>query len=268
MSNIEFVDTHCHLQFDKLAGNVEQVIASAKNAGVTRLICVGTTLADSQKAIEYAGKYENVWATVGIHPHEAKAVNLQGGTLKIEKLLKMPKVVAVGEIGLDFYKNYSPKTGQEKIFRLQIEMGLDTGLPYIFHVREAWDDFWRILDSYNNLRGVVHSFSASQTQLDQALNRGLYIALNGIMTFTTDKEQLVAAKKVPKNRLLLETDAPFLAPKPDRGQTCEPKHVRDIAEFLAKLRQEDVKNLATYTTRNATDLFNFQGASLETGKIL
>lgn len=262
MSNIEFVDTHCHLQFDKLAANVEQVIASAKDAGVIKLICVGTSLADSQKAIEYAGKYKNIWATVGIHPHEAKSTNLQGGSLKIKGLLNKPKVVAVGETGLDYYKNYSPKAEQERLFCQLIELGAPRGLPFVFHIRDAWEDFWRIYDSYQSasqrIRGVVHSFSAGSAELDQALSRGLYVALNGIMTFTGDKSQLAAAKEVPEDRLLLETDAPFLAPKPYRGKVCEPKHVRDTAEFLAHLRDESINDLATYTTANAIKLFGLQ----------
>ena len=265
---MEFVDTHCHLQFDKLAGNIEHVIKNANDLGVTWLICVGTTVADSQKAIEYTDKYKNIWATVGVHPHEAKNFDFQGGSLEMEKLLSNSKIVAVGEVGLDFYKNYSPKADQEKLFRLQIETSLDSGLPYIFHVRDAWNDFWRIFDSYDNLRGVVHSFSASQTELDQALSRELYVALNGIMTFTTNKEQLAAAKKVPKDRLLLETDAPFLAPKLYRGQTCEPKYILDIAKFLAELRDEDINELASYTTRNAINLLGLQGRTSQTGKIL
>ena len=181
--------------------------------------------------------------------------------------------MAVGEIGLDFYKNYSPKADQEKIFRHQIETGLDSGLPYIFHVRDAqhqdksgagqaWPKFFKIIDYYKGVCGVVHSFSAGQTELEQALSRGLYVALNGIMTFTTDNGQLAAAKKVPKDRLLLETDAPFLAPKSYRGQTCEPKHILDIAKFIAELRGENINELASYTTRNAINLFGLQGGSL------
>ncbi len=251
---MELVDTHCHLQFDQLAANLGQVLKNAEVASVTRFICVGTSLDDSQKAIDIASGHENVWATVGVHPHDAKS--FQGPALEMEKLLSKPKVVAVGEIGLDFYKNYSSKAEQEKLLRLQIEIGAPSGLPFVFHVRDAWDEFWPILDSYKGLRGVIHSFSSSPKQLDKALSRGLYVALNGIMTFTGDGSQLDAAKKVPRDRLLLETDAPFLAPKAYRGKLCEPKHIRDIAEFLANLRGESVEQLAKTTTANALHLFN------------
>lgn len=250
---MELVDTHCHLQFDQLAANLGQVLKNAEAAGVTRFICVGTSLDDSQKAINLAAKHKNVWATVGVHPHDAKS--FQGRALEMQELLSKPKVVAIGEIGLDFYKNYSPKAEQEKLLGLQIEIGAPSGLPFVFHVRDAWDEFWPIFDSYKGLRGVIHSFSSSPKQLDKALSRGLYVALNGIMTFTGDGSQLDAAKKVPRDRLLLETDAPFLAPKAYRGKLCEPKHIRDIAQFLARLRGEPIKELAGYTTKNARELF-------------
>lgn len=280
---MEFVDTHCHLQFDKLAQNVEQVIKDAQRASVMKLICVGTNLTNSPKAIDYAAKYDNVWATIGIHPHDASN-SFKGATLKMGEMLSgsKNKVVAIGETGLDFYKNYSPKADQEKLFRTVIETGLPTGLPFIFHVRDAqhqdksgagqaWRSFFEIIDSYKGMRGVVHSFSATPAELDEALSRGLYVALNGIMTFTSDSAQLEAAKQVPKDKLLLETDAPFLAPKPYRGQTCEPRHVRNIAEFLAQLRSENLEDLAGYTTKNALELFglqDLQGLSPQMEKIL
>lgn len=264
---MEFVDTHCHLQFDKLAKNLDQVIKDAGNASVTRLVCVGTNVNDSQKAVSIAAAHENVWATVGAHPHECKDFFEQkDSAARLQDLLTKPKVVAIGEIGLDFYRNYSPKAEQEKLLRLQIEIGAPTGLPFVFHVRDAqhqdksgvgqaWAKFFETIDSYPRLRGVVHSFSATTKELDEVLSRGLYVALNGIMTFTSDQAQLEAAKKVPKDKLLLETDAPFLAPSPHRGKVCEPRHILDIAKFLATLRNEDIKELAGYSTKNVRELF-------------
>ena len=198
---MELTDTHCHLHFDRLVGRIDEVLKSAQDANVTRLICVGTSVSDSQEAVDIANAHSNVWATVGIHPHEGKNFFEQkAGESRLRDLLTKPRVVAVGEIGLDFYKNYSPKADQEKLLRLQIEIGGPSGLPFVFHVRDAWADFWRIFDSYPNLRGVIHSFSASPKELDEALSRGLYVALNGIMTFTGDQAQLEAAKKVPKDK--------------------------------------------------------------------
>lgn len=251
---MEVVDTHCHLQFDKLADNIEQVMERAKNSGVTRMICVGTSIVDSKQAIEYAARFDNVWASVGAHPHDGKDFDFDSDLAGMRELLKSHKVVAVGEIGLDYYKNYSPKLEQEKLLRAQIEEA-GTKLPFIFHVRDAWKDFWRIFDSYKGLAGVVHSFSAYQEQLDEIMVRNLYVSLNGIMTFTKDEGQLEAAKNIPGDRLLLETDAPFLTPAPYRDSVCEPKHVRTIAEFVANLREQSLDELADTTTNNAENLF-------------
>jgi TatD DNase family protein len=135
--------------------------------------------------------------------------------------------------------------------RCQIELGLPTGRPFVFHVRDAWQDFWPVLDSYPNIKGIIHSFSTSVKHLEEAIKRDLYIGLNGIMTFTKDEAQLEAARQVPLSHLVLETDAPFLAPAPFRGQTCEPKHIKTIAEFLANLRGEKLADLAAATTANA-----------------
>lgn len=251
---MKLVDTHCHLQFPKLAAKKQVVFDEAVAAGVSKIICPGTSLSDSLEAIDIASKHNNVWAAAGAHPHEAKDFPKDGAD-QLSALLTKPKVVAIGEIGLDFYKNYSPPERQEEVIRQQIEAGLDSGLPYIFHVREGFDSFWPIFDSYPKLRGVIHSFSADQKELDNALQRGLYVALNGIMTFTEDQEQLAAAKAVPLEKLLLETDAPFLTPAAARGQTCQPKHVREVAEFLAKLRGDSIDALAAATTKNAEELF-------------
>lgn len=252
---MELVDTHCHLQFDKLVTNIDNVMKAAAEAGVSRMICVGTSVEDSQIAIEYAAKYDNVWAAVGAHPHDGKQFDYKNDPSKLETLVTQPKVVAYGEIGLDFYKDYSPRAEQEKLFRCQLEIGLAAGLPIIFHVRDAWKDFWRILDDYSGVKGVVHSFSSGRKQADRILEKGLYIGLNGIMTFTKDQAQLDAAKQILLERLLLETDAPFLTPEPFRGELCEPKHTATTAEFLAKLRDEPLEKLAIATTKNAMELF-------------
>lgn len=252
---MELVDTHCHLQFDKLTENIDDVMRSAAKAGVTRMVCVGTSVEDSRAAIDYAAKYDNVWAAVGAHPHDGKHFDYKNDPDKLKGLAGQPKVVAFGEIGLDFYKDYSPRDEQEKLFRCQLEIGLEAGLPIIFHVRDAWKDFWRIMEDYSGVKGVVHSFSSGTKQMDRALAKGLYIGLNGIMTFTRDLAQLDAAKQLPLERLLLETDAPFLTPEPFRGQVCEPKHTAATADFLAKLRGEPLEELAAATTTNARELF-------------
>lgn len=255
---MELTDTHCHLYFDKLADKIDEVMLSAESAGVTRMICVGTSLEDSQEAIDLAARFDNVWAAVGAHPHDGKDFDYVAGGRALAELAQRPKVVAIGEIGLDFYKDYSPREEQEKLFRLQLEAGRPAGLPFIFHVRDAWKDFWRIMADYPDIKAVIHSFTAGQKQLDKVLDKDWYVGLNGIMTFTRDEAQLQAAKNVPAERLLLETDAPFLTPLKHKGEVCEPKHVRATAEFLAELRDQTLEELAEYTTVNALRLFGLK----------
>lgn len=255
---MNLTDTHCHLQFDKLSADLDGVLGRARKAGVSRLICVGTSLKDSRQAAEIAHRHENVWAAAGAHPHEASKFQEDFLEKEFAGLLSQPKVVAAGEIGLDFYKDYAPRVDQEKALRAQIEAALPSGLPFIFHVRDAWTDFWRIFDEYDGLQGVVHSFSSGVKQLNAALERGLYVGLNGIMTFTKDEAQLEAAKLVPLGRLLLETDAPFLTPEPYRGQICEPKHTAATADFLAGLRGGSVEELSRATTDNAVKVFKLE----------
>lgn len=270
--SITLTDTHCHIHeawrsvngadatarlWDKAGRpNADDIVSQALEAGVGRMVCVGTTLPDSGLAAEFAAAREHVWASIGIHPHEAKDyANFPDKLKKFAELAGKPKVVAVGECGLDYFYGHSPKEDQEKILRFQIELALEHNLPMIFHVREAFDDFWPIFDSYQGIRGVIHSFSAGEKELGQIMERGLYIGLNGIMTFTKNGAQLAAAKAVPLSNLLLETDAPFLTPAPFRGNICEPKHVRLTAEFLAKLRGESLEEIAAATTTNAQKLF-------------
>ena len=253
---MQLVDSHCHIHFDDFGFNGQEVITRASEANVTKIVCVGCSLDDSQKAVDFANNYPNVWASVGAHPHDgADFLSIPDATDRLLKLASNSKVIAIGEIGLDYYRSSVAVDNQEKTLRTQIEATLELGKPYIFHVREAWDNFWQVIDSYRGIQGVIHSFSADTNRLNQALERGFYIGLNGIMTFTKDDLQLQAAKKVPLDKLILETDAPFLTPAPYRGKPCEPKHVRVTAEFLAKLRGENLEELAESTTANVERLF-------------
>jgi TatD DNase family protein len=269
---VELVDTHCHIQSAGLPSGGEyntqalwakspelkaaDLAKAAKEQGVTRLIVVGCDLADSQLATTFVTTQENCWAAIGIHPHEAQVYagkdDLKG---QFAALAKLPKVVAIGECGLDYYYNHSPKEAQAELLRYQIELAQASQLPLIFHVREAFDDFWPIFDSYPGIRGVLHSFTDSQENLDKALERGLSIGVNGIATFAKDTKQLQVYCSIPLENLLLETDAPFLTPIPYRGRINEPKHVADVANFLAELRVEPLETLARSTTQNARTLF-------------
>jgi len=256
---MELVDTHCHIHSTDYPLDPEDVLSDATTEGVTKLICVGLDLEDSKLAIDFAGSHQNVWASIGIHPHEAKHYVGNSETLaSFESLASQNKVVAVGECGLDYYYNHSDKTDQKQILEFQIEVAQKHNLPLIFHVRDAFDDFWEIFDKYQNLHGVIHSFTADKQVLDQAIKRNLSIGLNGIMTFTKNAIQLNAAEAVPIDKLVLETDAPYLTPVPFRGTICQPKHVKNTAEFLGKLRGDKIENIALSTNSNASILFNLK----------
>jgi TatD DNase family protein len=268
---VEFVDTHCHIQEAAAAAPTDDLVQSkwvqagltdpavlitnAAEAGVTRLLCVGCTLRDSKLAVALAAEQENCWASIGIHPHEAKD-HLSPRLLdEFAALADKPRVVAIGECGLDYYYSHSPKDQQIKLLKFQLELAQKHDLPVIFHVRDAFEDFWPIFDQYPGIRGVVHSFTADEKTLKQILDRGLYVGLNGIVTFAKNDNFLAAAKAVPLDSLLLETDAPFLTPTPFRGTICQPKHVVQTAEFLAVLRGEGLETIASATTQNARELF-------------
>lgn len=247
------VDTHSHIHFDDFAADADQVIARSVQAGVGKIICVGTTAEDSEKAVRFVRNRDNCWATVGLHPHDASTG--QPALDRLAELVAEPKVVGVGECGLDFYRNLSPRTDQERALRFQIELALAHDKALVFHVREAFPEFFKIVDDYQIERAVVHCFTAGVLEMEQAIKRGFYVALNGIMTFTKNEAQLEAARTVPLSKLVLETDCPFLTPVPHRGQRNEPAYTARTAEFLAALRGDSLADLAAATTRNAQDLF-------------
>lgn len=276
---MELVDTHCHIHEAEFGLDTDDpvrkiwlnankkdpdaMITAAKEAAVKKLICVGTTVEDSQLAVEFVQNRKNCWASIGIHPHEAKEYIGRKDLLEeFASLAAKPRVVAVGECGLDYFYRHSPKDLQIEILKFQIELALEHDLPMIFHVRDAFDDFWPIFESYQSagrrIRGVLHSFTDSQENLERATGHGLFVGVNGIATFTKKQEQLDVYKAIPLQKLLLETDAPFLTPTPYRGTICEPKHVRVTAEFLSKLRGESLEELAAATTMGAQKLFRLE----------
>jgi len=277
MTSSYLFDTHCHIHeavrrttpvYDKwhekgFDADPDRMIAEAKATGVGYLVCVGTTLEDSRLAIEFAENRENCWVSIGIHPHEAAEALQKGHLDAFAGLVTGSKVVAVGECGLDYYYDHSPKEDQIKVLRFQIELALKHDLPLSFHVRDAFDDFWPIFEEYQGIRGVLHSFTDSRANLERALSHDLYIGVNGIATFTKSPAQRVMYVTIPTDRLLFETDAPFLTPTPFRGSMCEPKHVRVTAEFVSNLRQPAtganadniLEQTIAATTTNAFRLF-------------
>ena len=244
------VDTHCHIHDANYPLDAGDVLARAHQAGVNQLLVVGTSEQSSHGAVAFAAKHEQVYAAVGVHPHDTKE-----GYGDIATLAADNQVVAVGEIGLDYFYTHSPRALQIAALEAQLQNAIDHGLPVIFHVREAFEDFWPIFDNFSGLRGVLHSFTDSQSNVEQALARGLFIGVNGISTFTKDAAQREMFACLPLENLLLETDAPFLTPVPYRGTVNEPAFVRQVAEFHAAIREIDLETIARITSSNANALF-------------
>ncbi len=275
---MNYTDTHCHIQSAGLAigerstrelwakspdMTVDSLVVEATAAQVSKMICVGCDLEDSKLAIATVKTRENMYASIGLHPHEAQHYAGQQGLLdEFSSLVTQPKVVAIGECGLDFYYTHSPKAAQIAVLEFQIQLALDHDLPLIFHVREAFDDFWPVFQNFQSagrqVRGVLHSFTDSMANMERAVAAGLYLGVNGIATFAKQPEQLAMYKAIPADNLLLETDAPFLTPVPFRGTICQPKHIGLTAEFLATLRGVSVAEISSVTTRNAGAVFNLQ----------
>jgi TatD DNase family protein len=269
---MEFVDSHCHIQsilkrsdqsesrsylnYDR---SVEEVIKDAQEEAVSTLIVVGCTLEDSRLAIKLAERYDRVWATVGIHPHEASSfLKQKTNQREFEELLQSNKVVGIGECGLDYHYQYSRKEDQEQVLSFQLEVAARHNLALTFHVREAFMDFWDILDQTLESapkKAVLHSFTDSVQNLEIALEKNFMIGVNGIATFSRGPVQKALFKSIPLHNLILETDSPYLTPSPIRGTINEPKNIRLIAEYLHKLRGEELIDLATQTTMNCRKLF-------------
>lgn len=247
------VDTHCHIHESEYSLDQTAVIERAEAAGVHKLICVGTSRRSSEDSVAFVQDKDNCWASIGVHPHEAGRAEYELATL--DSLVRQPKVVAIGECGLDYFYDHGPRDKQVEILHAQLSLAREHGLPVIFHVRDAFDDFWPVLDGYKDVRGVLHSFTDTKANLDKAIDRGLYIGVNGISTFTKSSEQLKMFKSIPLTNLLLETDAPFLTPAPKRGTVNEPAFVTLVANFLSDLRHEPLRELSEATSQNATKLF-------------
>ena len=252
---MQFIDSHCHIHDDQYQFDITAVLKRAEQSGVGTVICVGTDESTSQQAVKLAEEYSNVYAVVGIHPHESENKNQD-----IAQFMNHPKVVGVGEIGLDYFYGHASRGAQIQTFRQQLSLAIEHNLPVVFHVRDAFDDFWPIFDELTegvkNFKGEIHSFTDNQQNLDKALKRGLYIGVNGIATFTKNEAQKAVFGAIPLDRLLLETDAPYLTPVPFRGKINEPAYILEIAEFIAQNRQLPVAKIAELTLENTKQLFN------------
>lgn len=246
------VDSHCHLHDTAFYPDGRELpYQQSVDAGVV-MVCVGTDERSSVEAVEFCADHPLAWPVVGVHPHEAK-----DGWDGIAQLLveSRESIIGIGEIGLDYYYNHSPKNTQIEALEAQIQLALDNALPISFHVRGAFDDFWPIFDNFHGIRGVLHSFTDSADNAEKGFMRGLYVGINGISTFTKDPEQVKLFTSVPLERMVLETDAPYLTPKPFRGKMNLPAYVGSVAEFHAHARGMSLEALSSATTANAEVLF-------------
>lgn len=246
------VDTHCHIHDANYPLDIGDTIRRAHEVGVGQMICVGTSEESSKLAVDFAAQHEGIFASIGVHPHDTK-----DGWKGIATLANRQneRLVAVGEIGLDYFYTHSPRDVQINALEGQINLALKYNLPIIFHVREAFDDFWPIFDNFHGISGVLHSFTDSEKNMEEAVKRGLSIGVNGISTFTKSLAQQEMFAHIPLEKMLLETDAPFLTPAPLRGKVNEPAFVKHVAEFHATKRNVTLEEIAKQTTANARALF-------------
>lgn len=251
------IDSHCHLDFPELAAELDEVVARAGRAGIGLMITIGTKLTEFDRVRAIAERYEQVYCSVGIHPHEA-GKEPEADAERLARLAEHPKVVAVGETGLDYFYDHGPRDAQARSFRAHIGAARLTGLPVIVHTRDADDDTAAMLSEEMEkgaYPGLIHCFTSSQQLAEKAIDLGLYISLSGIVTFKTAESLRQTAAWVPQDRLLVETDAPYLAPIPMRGKRNEPAFVVHTAARVADLRGVSASDLAATTTANVRRLF-------------
>ena len=251
------IDSHCHLNYEGLADRQDEVLANARARGISGFLNISTRQSEWNDVIAVAEREPDVWATIGIHPHEADNHPDLGAAALIDAA-SPPRVIAIGECGLDYFYDKSDRGAQRERFAAHIEAAQATGLPLVVHTRDAEDDTAAMLASAaeeGGVTGVLHCFTGTRALAETALDLGFYISLSGIVTFKNAQDLQETAKILPRDRFLVETDSPFLAPVPNRGKTCEPAFVADTAAFVADLRGETIGELASATTDNFFRLF-------------
>jgi len=248
------IDTHAHLYYDSMYDNLSEVLSIAESNNVKKTICIGTDLKTSLKSVEIAEQNDNVFATVGIHPHDSKDVS-ENYLLELEKLSKSNKVVAIGEIGIDNYRNHSPQDVQKKVMIEQMDLAYKLNLPIVFHNRDADNEIFDILKKNPFHRALSHCFSSNLDFAKKLIAHGIKISFSGNITFKNATNTEVV-EKISLDDFMLETDCPFLAPHPYRGSKNEPKYVLTIAEKIAELRGETLELIALSTSKNAEQFFN------------
>jgi TatD DNase family protein len=254
---MRLIDSHCHLNYEGLVERQPEVLANARARGVSGFLNISTRQREWSDIIAVAEREPDVWASVGVHPHEADAHPDLGAAALVEGA-DHPRVIAIGECGLDYYYDKSDRAAQRERFQAHIDAARETGLPLVVHTREAEADTAQMLEQAvkeGGVTGVLHCFTGSAELARKGLDLGFYISLSGIVTFKNAADLQHTARKLPLDQMLVETDSPFLAPVPHRGQKCEPAFVADTAAFVAELRGEDPEELAAATTANFFKLF-------------
>jgi len=254
-----FIDTHAHLDFPDYNPDRVEVIKRTQQEGIDYIINVGSSLEGSRRSVEFVQKYDFIYAAIAIHPHHSEEIN-KNSLKELEEMAALPKVVAIGETGLDFYKNLSAPPAQEKLFRYCIKLAHKFNLPIMIHSRDAADDTLRILkeEKAEELGGVLHCYSYPWAIAEQILNIGFYISVAGQVTFPKAHTLRDVVARIPLERMLLETDCPFLAPQKFRGKRNEPAYVKYIAEELSHIYGISIEDIAQITSQNAKKLFKIE----------
>jgi len=254
------IDSHAHIDLPEFNQDRDRVLARARERGVRAVINVGLDAESSRKSLEMAGKYDDVFVAVGFHPHEAARMK-EGDLKSLADLTRDWRVVAIGEIGLDFYRNLSPRKSQLEVFQKQLDLAGELGLPVVVHCRQAHEEVFDILSNWvkaapaDSRRGVIHCFSGDIAMARRYIELGFYISLAGSVTYPSAGELVEVARELPLDRLVLETDAPFLAPQAHRGKRNEPAYIALTAEKVAQVRQVSTEVVADGAARNTIELF-------------
>jgi len=249
---MELIDTHCHIYYDKYKNDLDEVIERAIKNNISKIICVGVDFESSMQSIKLAEKYDMIYATAGYHPHESKDANNQY-IIELEQLLNHEKVVALGEIGLDFHYNHSNKKTQIKIFNEQLELAKALNIPCIIHNRNSDKELLESLSKVNIPRGVIHCFASNLDLAKKLIKKNLYLSFTGLITFSSELELVI--KNIPLEKIMVETDSPYLTPAPHRGKRNEPYMVKYVAKKIAEIKQTTVEEIATITSLNAKAFF-------------
>ena len=257
-------DSHCHLQMQAFSGDLPTALERARQDGLEGAVVIGMDPPSSRQAIDLANRHEGVYATVGVHPHDASRLDADA-LQALREMAREPGVVAIGETGLDFYRNLSPAAAQQRAFREQLALADEVGLPVVIHSRQANEDTFAILREWatskprNGPLGVLHCFAGDARLAEQYAHLGFMLSFAGNVTYPNARRLQAVAAGVPLESLLVETDCPFLPPQSHRGRRCEPVHLRETIEFIATLRSVDTKAIATATTANARRLYRLEG---------